>query len=42
MMPPSTAAESVMPDECATIASGWTLSTSPPASVQRAMALDGL
>ena len=42
MMPPSAAAESDMPGECATIASGCTLSTSPPASAQRAMALDGL
>ena len=42
MMPPSTPADNVMPGECATMASGCTLSTSPPASAQRAMALDGL
>src|SRR5258705_82682 len=42
MMPPSAAADNVIPAECAIIASGCTLSTSPPARGQRATPLDGL
>ena len=42
MTPPSAPAVRTTPGECATMASGCTLSTSPPSNSQRAMAFEGL